>query len=69
MEKFNYVIARPWYSDGSSNSLCCYSYGSTVFHGTMEDAITTRDFIRSRADEHSDEYEIYKINDDFIKVE
>jgi hypothetical protein len=67
-EKFNYVIARPWHPDGSSNSLCCYSYGSTVFHGTIEEAIRTRDFIRGRDDEHSGEYEIYEINSEFIKV-
>jgi hypothetical protein len=68
VKQFNYVIARPWHPNGPSTSLCCYSYGATVFYGTMDDAINTRDFIRSRAGEHSDEYEIYEINSEFIKV-
>jgi hypothetical protein len=68
---FNYVIARRWYND--SNQLCCYAYGSTVFYGDMEDAISTRNFIRSRSednnDEHFGEYEIYKIEDKFLKID
>ena len=63
-DKFNYVIARRWYDD--SNELCCYTYHNTVFYGNAEDAISTRDFIRNRADENSEEYEVYKIDDNFL---
>jgi hypothetical protein len=62
--KFNYVIARKWYDD--SNQLNCYTYHNTVFYGNLEDAKGQRDFIRGRADEHVDEFEIYKINDDAL---
>jgi hypothetical protein len=68
MDEFNYVIARKWYPDTDKNQLNCYAYGSTVFHGNMEDAISTRDFIRGRDDEHQDEYEIYKISDEPLKL-
>lgn len=65
--KFNYVIARRWYDD--NNELCCYTYHNTVFYGNTKDAIATRDFIRGRAEEHSTEYEIYKIDDKFLKID
>lgn len=68
MEKFNYVIARWWHPNTDDNRLCCYAYHNTVFHGTMEDAIATRDFIRGRVDDHADEYEIYKISDEPLKL-
>jgi hypothetical protein len=63
-DKFNYVIARKWHDD--SNELCCYAYNTTVFYGDSEDAISTRDFIRGRAEDHNDEYEIYKIEGNFL---
>jgi hypothetical protein len=62
--KFNYVIARKWFDD--SNQLNCYTYHNTVFYGNLEDAKDQRDFIRGRADEYADEFEIYKINDDAL---
>lgn len=65
--KFNYVIARRWYDD--RNELCCYVYHNTVFYGDLKDAISTRDFIRDRAEDHNDEYEIYKIEDNFLKID
>jgi hypothetical protein len=66
-DKFNYVIARRWYED--SNELCCYVYHNAIFYGNMEDAISTRDFIRGRGDGHKEEYEIYKIEDKFLKID
>lgn len=66
-EKFNYVIARKWYAD--SNQLNCYTYFNTVFYGDMGDAIATRDFIRGRADSNNDEFEIHRIEDNFLKVD
>ena len=65
--KFNYVIARKWFDD--SNQLCCYTYHNTVFYGDMKDAIDTRNFIRGRADDHNDEYDVYIINDNFLKID
>ena len=65
--KFNYVIARRWHDD--RNELCCYTYHNTVFYGNLEDAISTRDFIRGRAEDHNDEYEIYKLEDNFLKID
>jgi hypothetical protein len=62
---FNYVIARRWFDD--SNQLNCYTYHNTVFYGDMEDAKNTLEFIRGRVDEKSDEYQIYKIDDNPIK--
>lgn len=67
MEKFNYVIARKWYND--KPQLNCYTYHNTVFFGTLEDAIEQRDFIRGRADQFADEFEIYKIDSEPIKVD
>lgn len=67
MDKFNYVIARRWFDD--SNQLSCYSYGATVFYGNMEDAMGALDFIRGKADEHGDDYEIYKISDKPLKID
>jgi hypothetical protein len=66
-DQFNYVIARRWRDD--SNELCCYSYNNTVFYGDTKDAISTRNFIRGRADGHNEEYEIYKIEDKFLKID
>ena len=66
MDEFNYVIARKWFDDG--NQLCCYTYHNTVFYGTMEDAEDQLEFIKGRADEHADEYGIYKINDEPLKL-
>lgn len=68
MDEFNYVIARKWYPNTDKNQLNCYSYGSTVFHGNMEDAQNTLEFIKGRVDEHQDEYEIYKISDEPLKL-
>jgi hypothetical protein len=68
MDKFNYVIARKWYPNTDKNQLSCYSYGSTVFHGDMEHAQNTLEFIKGRDDEHADEYGIYKISDEPLKV-
>jgi hypothetical protein len=65
--KFNYVIARKWFDD--SNQLCCYVFHNTVFYGDLEDAKSTRNFIRERAEDHNDEYEIYKIDDNFLKID
>jgi hypothetical protein len=67
IDKFNYVIARRWYED--SNELCCYVYHNAIFYGNMEDAISTRDFIRGRGDGNKEEYEIYKIDDNFLKID
>lgn len=67
-EKFNYVIGRKW--GDKDNSLSCYTYHTTVFFGDIEDAINTRDFIRSRADKYeASEYEIYRIENNFTKVD
>ena len=65
MEYFNYVIARKW--NEGENNLCCYTYGSTVFYCTMEEANDMLKFIRNRVDEHSNEYEIYKIENKPLK--
>lgn len=67
MEQFNYVIARKWFND--SDQLNCYTYHNTVFFGTLEDAIEQRDFIRGRAEEHADEFDIYKIDSEPIKLD
>ena len=65
--KFNYVIARKWFDD--SNQLNCYTYHNTVFYGSLEDAKDQRYFIRGRADEHANEFEIYKISDEPLKID
>jgi hypothetical protein len=62
MEEFNYVIARKWFDD--SNQLNCYTYHNTVFYGDLKDAQNTLEFIKGRADEHQDEYQIYKLSDE-----
>ena len=62
MEEFNYVIARKWFDD--SNQLSCYTYHNTVFYGDLKDAQNTLEFIKGRADEHQDEYQIYKLSDE-----
>lgn len=62
MEEFNYVIARKWFND--SNQLNCYTYHNTVFYGDLKDAQNTLEFIKGRADEHQDEYQIYKLSDE-----
>jgi hypothetical protein len=66
-EEFNFIIARPWYPNGPNNSLSSYAYGREVFHGTIKEAIEMRDFIRGRANEYSDEYEIYPISNEPLK--
>lgn len=62
MGEFNYVIARKWFDD--SNQLNCYTYHNTVFYGDLKDAQNTLEFIKDRADEHQDEYQIYKLSDE-----
>jgi hypothetical protein len=62
--QFNYVIARRWYND--NNQLNCYTYHNTVFYGDMKDAQNTLEFIKGRADKNSDEFQIYKIDDNPI---
>jgi hypothetical protein len=62
MNEFNYVIARKWFDN--SNQLNCYTYHNTVFHGDIEDARNTLEFIKDRVDEDkADQYQIYKIDD------
>lgn len=71
-EKFNYVIARKWDSKSIDNSLCCYTYHSTVFYGDTEDAQKTLEFIRGKIEANDEEknkdYQIYRINDEPIRI-
>jgi hypothetical protein len=60
-EKFNYVIGRKWSEE--SNSLCCYTYHTTVFYGDVKDSQKTLEFIRGKATEKADDYQIYRISD------
>ena len=69
MDKFNYVIARKWFPNTEDNRLNCYTYHNTVFYGTIEEAIESRDFMRDRADVHANEFEIYKISDEPLKID
>lgn len=62
--QFNYVIARPWTEDGTS--LCIYAYGKDVFHGTIEDARSMRDFINGRCAK-GEVYSIYRIHQEPIE--
>lgn len=65
MEEFNYIIARPWVEGESS--LCTYTYGHAVFHGTIKDARSMRDFINGRCEpENKGKYKIYKIESEPI---
>lgn len=65
MEKFNYVIARRW--EKEKNQLSCYTFHNTVFYGDIEDARNTLEFIKGRADDKPEEYQIYIINDNPIE--
>lgn len=60
-KKLNYVIGRYWYDD--SNNLCCYTLGSTVFHGTKEDADNMAKHITRRAN-NGETYKPYYITTD-----
>lgn len=63
MEQFNYVIARRW--DEKETQLNCYTFHTTVFYGSIEDAKNTLEFIKGRADENkAEEFQIYKIDDE-----
>lgn len=62
-EEFSYCIGRPWYPDKLDSAICVYSYGSSVFHGTMENARGMRDFIEGREDEKYGIYKLVKINE------
>jgi hypothetical protein len=66
MDNFNYVIARMWFKD--SNQLNCYTYHNTVFYGDMAEAKRMLEFIKGRAGENADEYEIYKISNEPLKL-
>jgi hypothetical protein len=59
-EKFSYCIGRPWYPEDPNSSICTYAYGSTVFHGTAEQAEGMRKFIEGRCDEEK-KYSVYKL--------
>lgn len=54
---FPFVVAGKW-PDGS---LCPYSLGSEVRHGTMEDAKKYLDYVNSFENKLFDEYKIYKL--------
>lgn len=62
MDQFNYVIARRW--EKEKNQLSCYTFHSTVFYGDIDDARKTLEFIKGRADDKPEEYQIYIINDE-----
>lgn len=59
-EEFNYIIARPW-NEGDHTNLCYYTYGMSVFHGTVKDARNTREYINKRCDDGK-VYSIYIVN-------
>lgn len=59
-EKFSYCIGKPWHPEDPNSTISTYSYGATVFSGTMEDAEGMRKFIEGRCDS-GDKYSIYKL--------
>lgn len=64
MDKFNYVIAKPWHPDNPEDKILnCYTYGVTVFYGTPEHAEDMRNFISSRTGER---YGIYPVSSDSL---
>lgn len=66
-ERFNYVIARKWEkTDKPGDAICVYTYGHEVFNGTMDDAVSMRDFIQGRTDEEG--YEIYPVMGEPLKT-
>lgn len=67
MEKFNFVIARPWGElSPYPESLCTYAYESETFFGDIEYARLMREFINKKTDD-DEKYDIYKINPEPIK--
>lgn len=58
-QEFSYCIGRPWYPAKVDSAICCYSYGSTVFHGNIDQANKMRDFINTQSDEK--DYQVYML--------
>ncbi len=58
-EEFSFFIGKPWEPDNPNSSIKTYAYGSTVFHGTLNEAKNTKKFIEERAEDG--EYFIYKL--------
>jgi hypothetical protein len=58
--EFSFCIGRPWHPENPHSSICTYTYGTTVFHGTMKDAKGMKKFIEGRC-EDKQKYEIYKL--------
>jgi hypothetical protein len=54
--KFNYVVAKPW--NENSNSLCCYTYGTTVQYGDDDNAEFFKEYVEK---ETKEKYFVYKI--------
>jgi hypothetical protein len=47
-KKYNFVIARFWDEEESDN-LCCYTYGTSTWYDTKEDAEKIAEWITKRA--------------------
>jgi len=62
-KKYNYVVARYW-NKKESDSLCCYTYGSTVFYGTKKSAKKLSKFISEKTGK---KYKPFYINTDVKK--
>lgn len=59
-EEFDYVVAREWEPEYSTDDLCIYTYGHQIQKGTLEDAQEFLSYVQSRANAH-EQYHIYKV--------
>ena len=63
-EEFDYVVAGLW-PNGTKN---VYTYGKDILHGTLEEALVFREYVRKReAGSSSEPFEIYKITYELIE--
>ncbi|GGA93102.1 hypothetical protein [Puia dinghuensis] len=65
MDEFNYVIAQPWGEE--SQTLKVYTYGTTVFYGSLDQATALRDLIRENTGD--DKWGIHKVSLEVLSSE
>jgi hypothetical protein len=64
VEAHSFCIGRPWHPDGQpNNSICTYTYGVSVFHGTMAQAQATRSRIEELSGKKYFIYQLVKVQE------
>ncbi len=70
-KKFHFAIGKPWHPTDPNSSVGFYTYGSQIFYGTLNEAISARDDFNRKSkdsffgpdDEARGGYRIYQLTE------